>query len=80
MKKRSQDMLVFRDIVRMQGRIQDSGKMMAAACALLYIVLCCFYIIVSGRLAASLAVTAEQLALIEIYKGLGFVLVSGLLF
>lgn len=80
MKRRAQDMQVFRDMARRQGRVQDGGKMMAAVCALLYIILCCFYIVVSGRLAASLAVTAEQLTLIEIYKGIGFVLVSGLLF
>ncbi|HMO51392.1 MAG TPA: HAMP domain-containing sensor histidine kinase [Kiritimatiellia bacterium] len=52
----------------------------AAYSSLLYMVLCSFYIFLSGRWAAASAASTEQLLAIEIAKGLGFVVVTGLLF
>lgn len=52
----------------------------AVVSALLYIVLCTFYIVFSGRIAAQVAGSAEQLEFIERVKGVTFILVTGLLF
>ena len=52
----------------------------AAKGALIYILLCSFYILLSGHIAASIAESAEQLRLIESLKGIAFILVTGLLF
>lgn len=52
----------------------------AAVSAMLYMVLCSLYIIVSSRIAASASATTQQLAAIEITKGVAFVLITGLLF
>lgn len=52
----------------------------AAGISLVYMVFCGCYIVLSGKLAASLTATTEQLAAIERWKGIGFVIVTGLIF
>ncbi|OGR36673.1 MAG: hypothetical protein A3J80_10530 [Desulfobacula sp. RIFOXYB2_FULL_45_6] len=52
----------------------------SAASALIYIAVCTAYIIVSGRIAAGLAKTTEQLQIIETVKGTAFVSVTGIVF
>jgi signal transduction histidine kinase len=52
----------------------------SAILASLYVALCTLYILVSGNLAASSSVTIAQLATIELWKGLAFVVVTGIVF
>lgn len=52
----------------------------AAVSALLYVFFCTLYIYMSGRWAAASSATTEQLERIEILKGIGFVLITGVLF
>lgn len=52
----------------------------AAVSAGIYMVLCGIYIILSGQWAAEASETAAQLQRIETLKGIGFILVTGLLF
>jgi len=52
----------------------------SAGPALVYIVICIVYIMVSGRLAADLARDPRELQVIEQVKGVVFVVVSGLVF
>ncbi len=52
----------------------------AALAALVYVTLSGIYIVISGQWAASLADTPEQLQVVETYKGIAFVVFSGLLF
>lgn len=52
----------------------------AAESAGIYIVLCTAYILFSGYLAARIAKTPQQLHAIETYKGVSFIILTGLLF
>ena len=49
----------------------------ALLAAVAYTALTAIYIFVSSALAASLTTTAEELARVEIYKGIGFIVVNG---
>ena len=51
----------------------------AVLVALIYVAVSAIYIIVSGQIAADAALTAEQLQAIEQIKGIGFVVVTGIL-
>lgn len=52
----------------------------AAASTLVYVTVCTIYIVVSSRLAAAFAQTTQQLQTIEAFKGIAFVVVTGVLF
>lgn len=52
----------------------------ATISSLVYILICSLYILVSSRIAASLAQSTRQLQEIEALKGIGFVVVTGLIF
>lgn len=52
----------------------------AGILAVIYVVFCCLYIVISGRLAASSAANREELQAIETTKGVTFVIVTGLCF
>ena len=52
----------------------------SATSALIYVAVCTAYILCSGRIAAGLAKTTEQLQVIETVKGSAFVIVSGVAF
>lgn len=52
----------------------------SAASALIYIAVCTAYILLSGRIAAELSKTTEQLQFIETVKGSAFVIVTGIAF
>jgi two-component system sensor histidine kinase HydH len=52
----------------------------SALLTLLYVVLCTVYITISTNFAASLSVTVAQLQTIELWKGLGFVAGTGMLY
>lgn len=59
---------------------EDQPIYSAAASAILYVAVAILYILVSGRVAAVFAGSLEQLQTIETYKGLAFVVVTGILF
>jgi two-component system sensor histidine kinase HydH len=52
----------------------------AVVLAALYIVVCSLYIVFSSKMAAAILSSPEQLRTIETFKGVAFVIVSGLLF
>ncbi|MFA5905144.1 MAG: hypothetical protein WC836_14520, partial [Desulfobacula sp.] len=52
----------------------------SAVSALIYVAVCTAYILLSGRIAAGLAKTTEQLQMIETVKGSAFVVISGIAF
>ncbi len=67
--------------LRSKSRLpEDQPTYSAAVAALLYVAVAIFYILVSGRVAAVFAGSLEQLQMIETYKGLVFVVVTGILF
>jgi two-component system sensor histidine kinase HydH len=53
---------------------------LAGVSALTYVILCGLYIVLSGLIASEIAATEAELQRIEILKGFGFVVVTGLLF
>ncbi len=59
---------------------EDHPTFYAFVAAMLYVVVAGTYILVSGRIAAMFARSMEQLRTIEAFKGIVFVLVTGLLF
>ncbi|MFP4521132.1 MAG: sensor histidine kinase [Fibrobacterota bacterium] len=59
---------------------EDRPVISAAAGAVLYMIVAVIYILVSGRIAYSLADSAEELHQIELIKGRIYVLVTGLMF
>lgn len=59
--------------------IRDPARQ-AAVSAVIYIVFCVAYILISGWIAAAIATSTEDLKRIEAIKGTGFVIVTGLLF
>mgnify|MGYP001319154921 CR=1 FL=1 len=59
---------------------EDQPTYCAAVGALLYMATAIFYILVSGQIAAMFARSLEQLRIIETFKGVAFVLVTGIVF
>lgn len=51
----------------------------AAMLALIYVAVSAIYIVLSGQIAGSMSLTVEQLQAIEKIKGIGFILVTGVL-
>lgn len=52
----------------------------AAEMAVLYVLLCSSYILVSGHMASRAAATAQQLYVTETIKGISFIIVTGIAF
>lgn len=63
------------------GREPSSSPLLVSALlTFLYVSLCTLYIIISTNFAASLSVTVEQLEKIELWKGLVFVALTGIVY
>ncbi len=61
-------------------RLVSHPLALAAALASVYIVVCSLYIVYSDRIASALATTPDMYERIQTYKGLAFVVMSGLMF
>jgi signal transduction histidine kinase len=62
------------------GRVSFSPTRRAFTSALIYMVLCVAYILISGRIALSSVTTMQELAAVEAVKGTAFIIITGLLY
>jgi signal transduction histidine kinase len=74
------DMTVLQRLTLIPHRGVVCPARQAVESAALYILLCSTYILLSGYFASSTAATPQQLYVVETFKGIAFILVTGALF